>query len=231
MSARRAADTLPSTERGEETRRHIIEVAATAFAEEGYAATSLNGLIRRAGLTKGAFYFHFPSREALAVAVFRHKQEQWAGKVMAVRMRHRRALDQLEAILETLCDLREQDASSRAIGRLCQELSRIPGVAEEVTPQLTTWAELTATIIRQAQREGDVRPGVDPEAAAWVAVAAWIGMEEVSDELSGGADLRARAASFLEVFLGGIADRRRAGTETDRPVGSDRTSRKEGRTA
>ena len=72
-----------ATDRGTETRRRILEVAAQAFADRGYAGTSLNDVLKASGVTKGGFYFHFPSKEALALATLRHKQDQWAGVVMA----------------------------------------------------------------------------------------------------------------------------------------------------
>src|SRR4029453_17016732 len=66
-----------STDRGSETRRRILEVAAESFADRGYAGTSVNDVLKASGVTKGGFYFHFPSKEALALATLRHKQEQW----------------------------------------------------------------------------------------------------------------------------------------------------------
>jgi transcriptional regulator, TetR family len=54
-------------ERKAQTRRLILDRAAEAFAQDGFAGTSLNDVIAGSGLTKGAFYFHFPSKEELAV--------------------------------------------------------------------------------------------------------------------------------------------------------------------
>ncbi|HIC90176.1 MAG TPA: TetR/AcrR family transcriptional regulator [Anaerolineae bacterium] len=51
--------------RGEATRSHILDVAAACFAERGYDATSVAEICQRAGVTKGAFYHHFPSKQAL----------------------------------------------------------------------------------------------------------------------------------------------------------------------
>ena len=65
------------------------------FAERGYLGTSLNELIKETGLAKGGFYFHFASKEALALACLQDRQEQWIGKVMcgghAARARDRPA--------------------------------------------------------------------------------------------------------------------------------------------
>ena len=89
-----------TTDRGGETRRRILEVAAEAFADRGYAGTSLSDVLKASGVTKGGFYFHFPSKEALALAALRHKQEQWAGAVMAAVLQRPRAIDQLDAMVE-----------------------------------------------------------------------------------------------------------------------------------
>jgi AcrR family transcriptional regulator len=195
----------PPTEKGEATKRRILEVAAKAFAESGYDGTSLNDVIRDAGATKGGFYFHFPSKEALALEVLQDKRERWAGRVLAASMRHERAFEQLRAIPDALCDLYEQDPSAAAIGRLCQDLSENPVLRPQITPQFTTWVDLTASIIRKAQAQGDVRPEVDPIDAAWVAVGSFIGIEMVSAMMTGLADLRQRNRPYLELFSRAIA--------------------------
>ena len=183
-----------ATDRGTETRRRILEVAAEAFADRGYAGTSLSDVLKASGVTKGGFYFHFPSKEALALAALRHKQEQWAGLVMAAVMRHPRAVDQLQAMVEALCDLHEQDRSCRAISRLCTELGT----------QLTTWMDLVAALLRRGQDEGDIRPDVEPEIAAEVAVESFIGLETVAEVLTGRADLRRRAHNFRDLWFAAI---------------------------
>src|SRR6266508_3236138 len=79
-TAVKPANGAPVTDRGEATRRRILDVAARSFAEHGFRGNSLNDIVRESGLTKGAFYFHFPSKEALALAVFQDKQELWLGR-------------------------------------------------------------------------------------------------------------------------------------------------------
>jgi TetR/AcrR family transcriptional regulator, transcriptional repressor for nem operon len=51
--------------RKENTRKHIIEVAAQRFRKDGASASGLAGIMAAAGLTNGAFYPHFESKEAL----------------------------------------------------------------------------------------------------------------------------------------------------------------------
>jgi AcrR family transcriptional regulator len=53
----------------ETTRQHIIDVASAQFREGGVAAVGLAGIMTAAGLTNGAFYTHFESKEDLVRAV------------------------------------------------------------------------------------------------------------------------------------------------------------------
>ena len=49
-------------------RTKLLDAATTIVRRKGYAATSIDDLCKAAGVTKGAFFHHFPSKEALAVA-------------------------------------------------------------------------------------------------------------------------------------------------------------------
>src|ERR1700759_3201131 len=51
------------------TRAHIIDVASAQFREGGVAAVGIAGIMAGAGLTKGAFYNHFESKEDMGEAV------------------------------------------------------------------------------------------------------------------------------------------------------------------
>ena len=48
--------------RGEETRSRILDAAQGCFVQHGYDATGVAEICRSAGLSKGAFYHHFPSK-------------------------------------------------------------------------------------------------------------------------------------------------------------------------
>lgn len=63
-------------------REHILQIAHDAFVESG--ATSLNEIAKRAGVGAGTLYRHFPTREALILAVYRHDIEQLVTSVPAL---------------------------------------------------------------------------------------------------------------------------------------------------
>ena len=193
--------TAPIIGRGEGTRRCILDEAALAFSRHGYAGTSLNDVIIATGLTKGAFYFHFASKEALALEVFRSKQQEWAAKAVEAAGRKESALDKLIEMMHETCDLHETDPAARAVARLCWELGEDPELAPQMKPFLTNWFDILEDLLRTAQSEGDVRKEVDARAVAEVCVASFIGISDVSHLLSGNMDLRQRAEQLMDLIL------------------------------
>jgi AcrR family transcriptional regulator len=55
--------------RGEATRGQLISIARRLFAERGYEDTSIEAVLREAGVSRGSLYHHFPGKEALFEAV------------------------------------------------------------------------------------------------------------------------------------------------------------------
>lgn len=68
-----------------ETRKKLIEVARRAFAEYGYADTSMDKLTAEAGLTRGALYHHFGDKRGLFAAVVDQIDSQMAEYVQQHR--------------------------------------------------------------------------------------------------------------------------------------------------
>jgi AcrR family transcriptional regulator len=60
---------MTQEERSQETRSSILAAAEQSFAERGYDVTSVDSICRAAGVSKGAFYHHFPSKGSVFVAL------------------------------------------------------------------------------------------------------------------------------------------------------------------
>ena len=56
-------------QRSEETQAQIIKSAIKLFAANGYTAASVDMICKDAGISKGAFYHHFPSKQTVFVAM------------------------------------------------------------------------------------------------------------------------------------------------------------------
>ncbi|KAA0235739.1 MAG: hypothetical protein JJLCMIEE_02067 [Acidimicrobiales bacterium] len=196
--------------RAEATRLKILEAAAAAFARGGLKATSLNDLIRESGLTKGAFYFHFASKQALARAAFRLKQEQLVAGMQAAVTADAPALERLVEMLRARVRLLDQDPSLRCVLTLGQDLR---GEAEP-GDQYAGFQELAlgvfADLLAEGRADGSVRPDVEPTRDAWMAFAALIGMDALSGLMTDGKDLEERNEDLID-FLRRAVDPSRYG--------------------
>ncbi|HEV2813428.1 MAG TPA: TetR/AcrR family transcriptional regulator [Solirubrobacteraceae bacterium] len=65
-------------ERSDATTSELLDVARRLFAADGYAATSLEDVVRGAGVTKGALYHHFGGKRELFLAVYEREQQRLA---------------------------------------------------------------------------------------------------------------------------------------------------------
>jgi len=173
----------PVTPKGQATRASILQAAAEVFAERGYANTTLSQLIARSGLTKGAFYFHFTSKEQLAFAVLEDKQRQWQEFVSQRVLDKPRAIDQLRALGPALIKLHRQDPSAYSAPRLSRDLARMPELADTVRARMRGWIDLVAGIISRAQQQGDIPSRLDATALATILTAATDGLKDLSDIL------------------------------------------------
>src|SRR5262245_21623403 len=169
------------TDKGSETRQRILEVAAHAFAERGYAGISLNDVIRRTGLTKGGFYFHFDSKAELALAVCDYIRDNARQRALGVAAQHERAVDQIDAIVRQIVVDKTSDPSMAALGRVCQELATAEPELQGKLGHFEGWFTTTEQLLRAAQEEGSMDRTVDAEKAAWFVVTAFVGADFVSD--------------------------------------------------
>lgn len=86
------------------SRQKLIDAAILAIRKQGYAATSVDGLCEMAGVTKGAFFHHFKSKDALAIAATDYWTERSSALFEAAP--YRAYSDPLERVLSYL-DLRK----------------------------------------------------------------------------------------------------------------------------
>jgi AcrR family transcriptional regulator len=172
------------TAKGSTTRRHIIDAAATVFAEIGYDKARMSDLIAATGMTKGAVYFHFDSKEDLAVAVLEAKQDAWLAGVEAQLGDTSRGHARLVALLPAMLELHSRDPSTWAISKLTRNLTELPSTREAAAAQTRRWVDFIAALIRDAQRLGECPDHINPQTAATVLIGAFDGLKAVRDTVA-----------------------------------------------
>src|SRR5882724_10493603 len=138
---------VPATAKGEATRAFLLRTAAEVFAARGYAATTQNDLIAASGLTKGAFYFYFPSKTELALAVLRDQQTRWLAWVTERLAGIPSPAEQLRASVPAMLELIATEPGAWSVTRLSRELAADPELADEVRQPMQQWVDAFADLI------------------------------------------------------------------------------------
>lgn len=180
------ATRVPVTPKGEATRAYLLRTAARVFAERGYVAATQAELIAAAGLTKGAFYFHFSSKADLALAVLQDQKSRWLAQISEATSAEPTAAGQLRALLPAMLHLVAADPSAWSATRLSHDLAADPQLGPQVAQATQEWITFIADIIRRGQAEGSLRAGLDPEAVATVLIGAFDGLKSLTDVLAPG---------------------------------------------
>ncbi|MFF0556330.1 ScbR family autoregulator-binding transcription factor [Streptomyces sp. NPDC020472] len=201
----RSAETKPRSEpkqeRARRTKGHILQSAAELFAERGYATVTLQDVAERAEMTKGAVYFHYTNKEALAVAVVQEHYARWPEILKGAEGDHEEPFDTLVAVLDAVTRAFARDIVVQAGARLQIERALIDA---ELPEPYVGWEEYLSRLIAEARDAGQLRAGVEPRAAARVLVSAFFGMQHISDVLSRREDLTERHEELRAVLLEGL---------------------------
>jgi AcrR family transcriptional regulator len=94
-----------NTERAEATRARLIDVAGELFGNRGYEATSIEDVLEKAEVSKGALYHHFSSKESLFEAVFVEGERECMKTIAAAAMAASDYIESLRIGCQTWLDM------------------------------------------------------------------------------------------------------------------------------
>ena len=197
---------MKNDERSEATRSRVLDAALGGFTEKGYDATSVADICAAAGVSKGAFYHHFPSKQALFIVLL----ERW--------------LAELDATIRAAADSsvpvpRQLESLSGLVGRVSalgsgqvpmflefwRKAAKDPAIRDVTVAPYQRFRTAFAGFVRRGVEEGSLRR-VDPEAAALVLVSMGVGLVlQGAIEPSGLSD--DAGAQAVRLLLGGLARR------------------------
>jgi TetR/AcrR family transcriptional regulator, transcriptional repressor for nem operon len=164
--------------RADTTRQQILHAAAHQFARRPYHQVGLDDVLAEAELTKGAMYFHFRSKHALAMAVI-EDQIIWSSEAVADLLT--RKLSGLETLIELFYQVAVRDISEdsgRAGLHLLESVGRIEALQADLLGQ---WIQTLTVIVQRAIAEGDILDHCEPQDVGRLLVSLYMGLRQTSN--------------------------------------------------
>lgn len=164
--------------RSDSARRQILRAAARLFARNSYDRVSLDDILADAAVTKGAMYFHFRSKYALACAIVELRID---GAKTSIEEMLSRQLSGLETLIDLSYRTAVDDIGNEAVRaglNLLESIGRTDGLQSAV---LDKWVAALAKVVDRAVVEGDIRDRDDSDAIASLLVSMYMGLRQTSD--------------------------------------------------
>lgn len=178
-----------------QTRQMLLDNALELFGSQGFHATSVQTIVDRAGLTKGAFYHHFASKEDLLRLIhdqFLDVQRETIAEIVAA---HDSPVDQLREMVRA--SVLTVAAYRQHVAVFFQEHRFLTGErATDVHGRRDAFEEQIESVIRAGIERGDFDPSISPRVALFgiVGMSAWVyqwyrpegplPVEEIADTLA-----------------------------------------------
>jgi AcrR family transcriptional regulator len=181
------------------TEKQILRAAAEEFAHKGFSDVRLLDIADRAGVTKGAVYFHYSNKEALAFAVAQEYYARLGALFAGVNGLGLTPLEATAELMNRTAAVLVEDTFFQAAVRLQVDFS--PDENPLPTP-FVGFVETLTELLTQARSTGQLPEAAgEPAALARVLVAALYGAQHISWVLHDRADVVERIREVVEVVI------------------------------
>lgn len=179
-------------------------MAAQRFAEQGYDATGVAEICELADVSKGAFYYHFESKQAVFLALAESWLEDLDRSLIALRSGQGTVPEQLLAMSRQFQDILE--SQSHRLGLLLEfwtQATRDETVREVVLTPYRHYQQFFVELIQDGIEEGSLRP-IDPLAGAQALLSVASGLFFQGLLAAETSDWAEVAEKSIQVLLNGI---------------------------
>jgi AcrR family transcriptional regulator len=190
--------------RSQQTHLRILNAALVVFSRDGYAASSVNEICAEAGVSKGAFFHHFPTKQALFLELL----ETWLAtldtQLEAIRLEHKavpQALIHMAGLMGNV--YQEAGGYLPVFLEFWTQASHDPAVWQTLIAPYHRYQDYFTSLVQQGIQEGTLKP-VDPALVARTLVAQAIGLllQGVLDPQ--GADWASQTRQSIELLVESI---------------------------
>jgi AcrR family transcriptional regulator len=163
-------------QRSQETRERILDAALRVFADHGYDGASVTQICEHAGVSKGALYHHYPTKQAVFMALLEH----WLESVDIGLQALREGQPDVAELLLQMADFSQQ-IFDMADGRLpmflefWSQASHDPAIWKATVAPYRRYRDYFASLVQEGIKSGSLR-AVDPQVAAHLIVSVALGL-------------------------------------------------------
>jgi len=189
------------------TRTRILDVAGVLFAQRGYDATSVANICEQAGVTKGAFYYHFASKQQ----AFLDLRDRWLAPLDAQFNLTRATDETLPQVLQRIAEMAQPifdavggEQRQQVFLELLSAARQDPAILPAMLSPRRKYRTLFAKLVRTGVTEGTLR-NVDANLAADILVALGFGFVMQSLLDPDGADWAQLAQQGIALLMQGLA--------------------------
>lgn len=139
----------------------LIQASIGLFVEKGFSATSIQDIVDKVGVTKGSFYYHFKSKEALLMHIHLSYIDDLLRRQKLLVESEQHAEDKLVRIVEMLIqDIEEQGAIGQVYYREIRHLA--PENADAIKRKRADFRDAIEMIIIEGMSAGEFRSNLEP---------------------------------------------------------------------
>lgn len=195
---------VPSEDLSEERQKQILEAAIKEFAQHGFHATRMEDIARQSGLSKGAIYLYYKSKDAIIAALLRTLFAWELRGTRAIVDAEGTATDRLLAITRMFAE--ELDRMAVAMPILLEFYAvafRQASVREHLSQMYEEFRVPLAKLIQEGVEHGEFRP-VDPNEVALTWIALIEGLTLLWALATRGMQWREHAEAAVHLLLDGL---------------------------
>lgn len=196
----------------EQTREAILDAAEEIFFEKGVARTTLDEISRAAGVTRGAFYWHFRNKADILTALVLRVElpiDRLLAEIAEAGEAERNLLARTrELFRQVFNDLASDPRRLRVFTILIQGtelVGEMKPVQDHFEAKGKALVDALQRVLQRCQANGELPAGLDPALGAASIHAFFIGIHMIALRCGSSVDLRRDAPAMVDLFFDGLA--------------------------
>lgn len=173
-----------ASRKSQETRQRLVAATRELVLERGFTGAGVDQICVRAGVTKGAFFHHFSSKDEIGKAVLADWSAFGMGLYAAARAEPARyPLEPVHRFIDIMIGFLRNSESpvTCVVGMISQELALAnPALREACSRYLGDWTDFARQLLEEAKTAHPPRTDFDAEEVAWFLNSLWQGSMLIS---------------------------------------------------